>query len=153
MEARLDLDRPDIGFSAAHFSIHGGRSERLHGHNYRVAVHVTGSVGGEGTVVDFRALKQALRALCAGLDERMLVPTSSTSVRVEETNDGVSVAEGSRRFLFPRDDVVLLPIVNTTCECLAAHLLAVLRDSLGPTEYRLELRIEEAPGQGASVRE
>ncbi len=48
---------------------------------------------------------------------------------------------------------MLLPVVNTTCECLAAHLLGALRERLGATSYRLELRVEELPGQGASVTE
>lgn len=153
MEASLDLARGDIGFSAAHFSIHQGRSERLHGHNYRVSLHARGAVDGEGTVVDFAALKGALRTLCAGLDERLLVPTRSPHVRVEETSDEVVLTEGSRRFVIPRGDTVLLPVVNTTCECLCAHLLGALRDLLGATAYRLEVRVEEFPGQGATVSE
>jgi 6-pyruvoyltetrahydropterin/6-carboxytetrahydropterin synthase len=153
MDASLELARGDMGFSAAHFSIHHGRSERLHGHNYRVRLRVRGSIGEEGTVVDFSSLKAALRALCAELDERMLVPTRSPRVRVEETADGVSLTEGSRRFLLPRSDVVMLPVVNTTCECLADHLLGALRERLGRTGYRLELHLEEIPGQGATVAE
>jgi 6-pyruvoyltetrahydropterin/6-carboxytetrahydropterin synthase len=153
MEASLELARGDIGFSAAHFSIHQGRSERLHGHNYRVSLQARGPVDAEGTVVDFSGLKGALRMLCAALDEHMLVPTRSPHVRVEETADGVVLTEGSRRFVIPRGDAVLLPVVNTTCECLAAHLLGALREQLGGTPYRLELRVEEFPGQGASVSE
>ncbi len=153
MEASLELERGDIGFSAAHFSIHQGRSERLHGHNYRVSLRAHGPVDAEGTVVDFAALKGALRALCAALDERMLVPTRSAGIAVEEADATVVVTEGSRRFVFPREDAVLLPVVNTTCECLATHLLGALREQLGDSSYRLELRVEELPGQGATVRE
>ncbi|HEY7926016.1 MAG: 6-pyruvoyl trahydropterin synthase family protein [Candidatus Dormibacteria bacterium] len=152
-EASLELARADIGFSAAHFSIHQGRSERLHGHNYLVTLTVHGSIGDEGTVVDFSALKAELRALCAELDERMLVPTQSPQIGIAETADGIRLTEGSRHFLFPRGDVVLLPLVNTTCECLAAHLLGRLRARLGSTGYRLGLRVEEVPGQGAAVTE
>jgi 6-pyruvoyltetrahydropterin/6-carboxytetrahydropterin synthase len=153
MEASLELARGDIGFSAAHFSIHRGRSERLHGHNYRVSLGAHGTVDAEGTVVDFSALKDELRALCADLDERMLVPTRSPHIRVEATAESIALFEGSRRFLIPRDDAVLLPVVNTTCECLAAHLLAAMRTRLGVTGYRLEVRVEETPGQGASISE
>jgi 6-pyruvoyltetrahydropterin/6-carboxytetrahydropterin synthase len=153
MEAGLELARADIGFSAAHFSIHQGRSERLHGHNYRVSLRVRGVIGEDGTVVDFAPLKTALRALCAELHERMLVPTRSPRIRVEEFPDSVHLTEGSRRFSLPRGDVVLLPVVNTTCECLAAHLLGSLRGRLGHAGYRLELLVEETPGQGAAVSE
>jgi 6-pyruvoyltetrahydropterin/6-carboxytetrahydropterin synthase len=152
-EASLELARADIGFSAAHFSIHQGRSERLHGHNYLVRLWVHGRVDEEGTVVDFSVLKSLLRTLCTELDERMLVPTLSSRIRVEETPDGVTLTEGSRRFLIPRDDVVLLPVVNTTCECLAAHLLGALRARLGGSDQRLELLVEETPGQGARASE
>jgi 6-pyruvoyltetrahydropterin/6-carboxytetrahydropterin synthase len=152
-EASVELARADIGFSAAHFSIHQGRSERLHGHNYRVFLTVHGSIGDEGTVVDFSALKLELRALCAELDERMLVPMYSPQIGIEQGTDGIRLTEGSRRFLMPSGDVVLLPVVNTTCECLAAHLLAQLRARLGSTGYRLTLRVDEIPGQGASVAE
>jgi 6-pyruvoyltetrahydropterin/6-carboxytetrahydropterin synthase len=152
-EASLELARADIGFSAAHFSIHEGRSERLHGHNYLVRLTVHGAIGKEGTVVDFTALKVALRALCAELDERMLVPLHSPQISIEETADGVRLIEGSRQFLIPSGDVVLLPVVNTTCECLAAHLLGRVREMLGSTGYRLSLLVEETPGQGAAVAE
>ncbi len=153
MEAALELTRADIGFSAAHFSIHDGRSERLHGHNYHVTLGARGPLGPNGTIVDFSSLKTELRALCAQLDERMLVPTRSPHIHVEETTDGVVIVEGSRRFVIPADDAVLLPVVNTTCECLAAHLLTGLRERLGGTAYRLEVGVEETPGQGARVSE
>ena len=151
--ARLDLSRPDIGFSAAHFSVVGGRAERLHGHNYRVSLSASGDVGDDGALVDFAVLKRALRAECAELDERTLLPLTSESVRVEVEAEVVSVRERSRRFMFPRDDVVLLPIPNTTCEWLAAHLLARLRARLGDLGLRLTLTVEEVPGQSATVTE
>ena len=153
MEADLDLARETLGFSAAHFAVIGDRSERLHGHNYRVALRVHGRVDEEGAVVDFGALKSSLRELCRTLDERMLVATRSARVTVDEHGDSVLLTEGTRRFSLPRSDVVLLPILNTTCECLAAHLLAELRARLGHTAYRLALRVEEVPGQGAWVSE
>jgi 6-pyruvoyltetrahydropterin/6-carboxytetrahydropterin synthase len=149
----LELARADIGFSAAHFSVVAGTSERLHGHNYRVTLRAHGAVRADGTVVDFRALKHALRGECALLDERMLVPTASAAVSVRIDGDEVEVREGSRRFVFPLQDVVTLPVLNTTCECLAAHLLAGVRRRLGDLPVRLELSVEEIPGQGATVME
>jgi 6-pyruvoyltetrahydropterin/6-carboxytetrahydropterin synthase len=151
--AILELARADIGFSAAHFSVVAGIAERLHGHNYRVVLRAHGAVHADGTVVDFRALKHALRAECALLDERTLLPTASPTVSVRVDGAEVEVREGARRFVFPRDDVVTLPLVNTTCECLAGYLLAALRARLADLPVRLELSVEEIPGQGATVRE
>jgi 6-pyruvoyltetrahydropterin/6-carboxytetrahydropterin synthase len=152
-QARLRLDRADIGFSAAHFGVVGGRAERLHGHNYRVSLQAEGSMAADGTVMDFAALKTALRAECAELDERVLLPQTSDAVRVTPQGDSVAVDERQRHFVFPAEDVVLLPIPNTTCECLAAHILNRLRARLGDRPVRLEVTVEELPGQGASVKE
>ncbi|MBV8195128.1 MAG: 6-carboxytetrahydropterin synthase [Candidatus Dormibacteraeota bacterium] len=151
--ATLELARADIGFSAAHFSVLDGRAERLHGHNYRVILRVEGQVGSDGTVIDFSALKSALRAECAELDECVLLPTSGDAVRVTPQGDSVEVDEGDRHFVFPVTDVRLLPVPNTTCEWLAAWLLAQLRARLGKRTVRLTLTVEELPGQGATVKE
>ena len=151
--ARLDLSRPDIGFSAAHFSLIEGRPERLHGHNYRVALRAWGTVGDDGTLVDFGALKNALRAECADLDERVLLPGTSDTVSVRVDGDAVEAREGTRRYVFPREDVRILPIANTTCECLATHLLARTRARLAELPVRLEVTVEELPGQGATMGE
>jgi 6-pyruvoyl-tetrahydropterin synthase len=151
--AILELRRADVGFSAAHFGVVDGRSERLHGHNYRVSLRAHGSVGRDGTVVDFKTLKEALHTECGLLDERMLLPTRSAPVKVEAVGDDVHVRHGNRHFSFPRGDVHLLPVTNTTCECLAHYLLEVVRTRLGSLPVRLELTVEEAPGQGATVAE
>ena len=152
-QVELNLLRTDIGFSAAHFSIVGGRAERLHGHNYRVGLRARGTLRADGTLVDFAVLKRALRDICASLDERTLLPLQSDRVVVREEADEVAVVEGTRHFRFPRDDVRLLPIPNTTCESLATHLLLALRARLKDATVRLELTVEETPGQSATVAE
>lgn len=153
MEARLIIGRADMGFSAAHFAVHDGRSERLHGHNYRVFLEASGAVGTEGTVVDFSVLKSALRSVCAELDERLIVPTRSARVAVQVGADQVELLEGQRRYLVPAADTALLPIANSTCEAIATHLLEEVRRRLGEVPVRLALRVEELPGQGAVVGE
>jgi 6-pyruvoyl-tetrahydropterin synthase len=152
-QATLELARADIGFSAAHFSIVDGRAERLHGHNYQVFLRAHGGVREDGTVIDFSVLKTALRLACAELDEHMLVPTGGRELDVQEEGHEIVVRHQSRRFVFPQADVRLLPIVNTTCECLAAYLLEMVRAGLGKWPIRLEIRVEETPGQGASAEE
>ncbi|MBV9100483.1 MAG: 6-carboxytetrahydropterin synthase [Candidatus Dormibacteraeota bacterium] len=149
----LRLARADIGFSAAHFSVIDGVAERLHGHNYRVSLRARGRVDAEGTVVDFHVLKSALRDVCDELDERMLLPAHSPVVRVTQDGDRVAVDAATRHYVLPAGDVRLLPVVNTTCECLAAHLLGAVRARLGTAPVRLSLGVEELPGQGATVEE
>lgn len=151
-EASLSLLRDSLGFAAAHFGLLPGGRETLHGHNYRVGVVARGEVGAEGTVVDFGALKAAVRAECEALDHRMLVPSGAPEVEVGEPRDGhVALGVGDHRFVFPAGDVAVLPVRNTTCECLAAWLLERVRARLGGARVQLAVTVEESPGQGATV--
>lgn len=61
------------GFSAAH-KLRGyqGDCEHLHGHNWMVELSVAGERGGDGMVVDFRVLKEALRKVLDPLDHKYL---------------------------------------------------------------------------------
>lgn len=153
--ASLHVEREALDFAAAHFSIIGGERETLHGHNYRVRLVAEGAVRADGTVVDFAALKGAIRDEVARLDHRMLLPTESPVVAVDAatTPGRVEVRIGDAEFRFPARDVALLPIPNTTCECIAGLLLTRLRERLGGLDARLEVRVDESPGQGASVAE
>ena len=152
-QATLELARADIGFAAAHFSIVDGRAERLHGHNYRVRLRARGTLRRDGSVIDFGVLKTALRIACAELDEHVLIPTASHELEVREDGDEVTVRHEQRRYVFPREDVRLLPIANSTCECLATHILSEVRTGLGAWPIHLELYVEESPGQGAAAAE
>jgi 6-pyruvoyltetrahydropterin/6-carboxytetrahydropterin synthase len=61
-------------FSAAHFlREYHGKCEQLHGHNYRVRVHVgADELDSEGLVVDLVALKAAMREVIGPLDHTCL---------------------------------------------------------------------------------
>ena len=142
-----------LKFSAAHFIAYKGFREPLHGHNYQVSLRAHGGLREDGTVIDFALLKAAARAEAALLDHRTLVPTACPQVRVTELDGEVELREGGRRFLLPASDTCLLPVRNTTCECLAGHLLGRLRGHLGEIPVRLEVTVEESPGQGATVTE
>lgn len=152
--AVLDIRKDRLGFAAAHFSILEDGSERIHGHNYRVGLRAHGSIRPDGTVVDFATLKQALGAECAALDHHMLIPGNCPNVVVAPLPDGhVSMREGDRHFVFPAAEVCVLPVRNTTCECLAELLVGRLRARLGELPVRLEVTVEESPGQAATVAE
>lgn len=68
-EVRVEAD-----FAAAHFlKDYNGKCENLHGHNYKVYAHVKGSELNEGgMLMDFTALKTALRSVCKELDHTNL---------------------------------------------------------------------------------
>ncbi len=64
----------DITFSGAHM-LRGyhGKCESLHGHNWKVrAFMIAEQLDELGMVVDFKALKKAMKEICERLDHRML---------------------------------------------------------------------------------
>jgi 6-pyruvoyltetrahydropterin/6-carboxytetrahydropterin synthase len=153
---RVILAKEDFKFSAAHFTLFGdGRAELLHGHNYRVRAELAGGgLDGEGLLVDIEAFKRALRARCAGLDSRTLIPGESP--RVEWTRQAgqgageaaVEVRCGERRYRFPAADVLVLPLANTSIELLARMLWEELAPLLaGSRVESLAIAVEETAGQ------
>lgn len=66
--------RVETSFSAAHFlRDYHGKCENLHGHNYKVFVHVEGKNLDEGgMLLDFSVLKKALREVSSELDHKNL---------------------------------------------------------------------------------
>ncbi len=62
----------DFGFSAAHqIRFHGGKCERLHGHNWRVRVHARASeLNRIGMVIDFADLQKLVGEIGSRFDHQ-----------------------------------------------------------------------------------
>lgn len=147
-----------LRFTAAHFIAFRGFREPLHGHTYQAQVTVSGPVGPDGYVVDFLVLKKIAEEECAHLHFRTLLPQQSDCLTIEASAEAVTVhCEDGSRFLFPRQDVCLLPIVHTSSEEIARYLLTRLRERLSATRgnsiQTIEVLIEDIPGQVAVCRE
>src|SRR5437762_12993287 len=90
-------------FSAAHFiTFAGDVCERLHGHNYRVAAEVEGPLDENHYVVDFIALRDALREIVGELDHHVLLPTNHPLIQVTAGEPSVEASFRSRRWDSPR---------------------------------------------------
>jgi len=147
---RMVLAKEDFKFSSAHFTLFAdGRAERLHGHNYRVRVELTGAaLDAEGLLVDIESFKRTLRQLCARLDSRMLIPGESGRLACLQEGDAVEVRCGGRTYRFPLEDTLVLPLVNTSIELLARMLWRDLAPSLaGSRVEALAVSVEESAGQ------
>ncbi|MCY2960923.1 MAG: 6-carboxytetrahydropterin synthase [Planctomycetota bacterium] len=150
----IDLAKENFKFSAAHFLIFpDGSAERLHGHNYRVFVEIEARLSVHGLVLDFKAVKPVVRELCDELDEHWLVPGEHPVLRHGEREDGtVEVRYLDRYYAAPREDVIVLPINNTSSENLASWFGRELRSRLAD-RFRdveilsLRLAVEETSGQ------
>ncbi len=118
-------------FSAAHFiTFDGNICERLHGHNYRVWAEVEGPLDENQYVIDFIALRDSLKSITDQLDHHMLLPTTHPLIQVTAHDQEVEVSFEDRRWVFPREDCVLLPVSNTTAELLARYIGQQLLDDL-----------------------
>jgi len=141
-------------FSAAHFiTFNGNVCERLHGHNYRVAVEVAGPLDENQYVVDFVALREILAELVRELDHHMLLPTDHPTIQVIAGDTEVEVRCEEKRWVFPRGDCILLPLKNTTAELLARYLgqrlLPALGARTGLRPPRIRVAVDECEGQWA----
>lgn len=146
------LQKESLVFSAAHFITFAGNvCERLHGHNYGVAVEVEGPLDENHYVLDFIALRDTLQALVLELDHHVLLPTDHKQIIVTAGDREVEARFEDRRWVFPRGDCVLLPVANTTAELLARYLggklLASLQAKTSGVIHRLRVEVDENHGQ------
>ncbi len=154
---RIEVDKEDMGFDAAHFISYGGKCERLHGHNYRVSAALEGPLTGDRYVFDFVELKDALRRICKKLDHYFLLPERSRVLQIRRLEREWEIRFQDRRYLLPAEDVVALPLDNITAERLAEYLAGELLAELQASGAAgrltcLEVGVEEAPGQAAFYR-
>jgi len=155
---RIHVEKDYLGFASGHFITYDGhKCETLHGHNYRVRLDLFGPVDENYYVMDFVRVKRMMKSLCDELDHRMLLPLSNPILELKQSLESVSVRYKHRHFVFPLEDVVLLPIPNATAEMLAQYLsgraLAELRALGAHNLQAIEVEVEESLGQSAVYRE
>jgi 6-pyruvoyltetrahydropterin/6-carboxytetrahydropterin synthase len=150
---KVKIEGGTLKFSAAHFITFGGKCERLHGHNYGVLVELEGMLNEDRLVFDFTVLKRLTREICQRLDHRFLLPLLNSHLKIQELPDAWNVQFQGRRYVFPREDVVALPIDNSTAERLAEYVCEELCTLLAGYDIaRLQsilVGVEEAPTQMA----
>lgn len=150
------VTKDHLVFSAAHFiTFNGNICERLHGHNWRTAVEVSGPLDENQYVFDFIALRDRLQEIVLELDHHMLLPTQHSQIKVTAGDREVEVWFEDRRWVFPREDCVLLPVANTTAERIAEWIGNRLKAAIKPTNSHpltaLRVEVEENFGQWAKV--
>ncbi len=146
------LQKEQLVFSAAHFiTFAGDICECLHGHNYGVRVEISGELDENRYVIDFIALRDTLAHLVKQLDHHVLLPTKHSMIQVGCTEIEVTVRFRDKRWIFPREDCMLLPVTNTTAEEIAWWLATQLRESLyskvGDRIDTIEVGVDENHGQ------
>ena len=152
----IELAKEAFKFSAGHFTMFGpGHRERLHGHNFVVAVAVSGEVGDDGMMADYTRYKELTEEICADWNEYFLLAGSSPLLRIERDGDRLDAVFGDERIPFLARDVLVLPVRNVTLEELAALVLdrLVARiETFGDPVDEAVVRVSSGPGQSASAR-
>ena len=152
MFVELDGWRAKLRFSACHFIPDHPSCGCLHGHTFAVSIRLTGELENE-FVVDFIELKTAVRSICDELDHRVLIASNDSRLKVEvgERECEVLMKAANKRYVLPREDVVLLPTSSVSSEALCTYIAEKLREHLSPMKNLSELsvRVDEGAGQGA----
>ena len=153
----LHLFKQNFKFSAAHFLIFDEtRAERLHGHNYQVRVDLVvppeSELMNKGYFIDFKFFKDYIKRELDHFDEMVLLPKLHADMKFQEEGKSLEVKFRDRFYVFPKDEVLLLNVKNTSVEEFS-NLLAhkFLREFSKYGVEKVRVKVEETSGQGAST--
>jgi 6-pyruvoyltetrahydropterin/6-carboxytetrahydropterin synthase len=154
---RVDVTKEQFIFSAAHFiTFAGDICERIHGHNYAVRASVEGPLDENRYVVDFIALRDAVLAETQQLDHHVVLPSDHAEIKITSDEKETTATFRDRRWVFPNEDCVILPVVNTTAEemarVIAERVVARTKDSFGKSLTWIEVAVDENQGQWGVCR-
>lgn len=153
MTYRITVEGEGLRFSAAHFALLPEGAEPLHGHSYEVVVEIDGPLSDVSWVADFGLVRRLAASLCRQIDHRLLLPMASPALEVALAGGAYEVKAGRRRYVVPEEDVVGLPIDNSTAERLAEWFAGRLSKELEAAGVRglrrLSVGVKEGPGQAA----
>ena len=147
MKIKIDGWKCNLTFSSAHFLTEYSKCSLLHGHTYAVHVIVEGKVV-KDIVIDFKVVKNTIRQIIAKIDHKMIIPTNG-EFDIKKNND-IEIMHGNKRYIFPKEDCVFLPIYSSSAENLATYILKKLVDKINSVNItKVEIGIDEGYGQGA----
>lgn len=154
---RVEVTKETFVFSAAHFiTFAGDICERIHGHNYGVRVAVEGPLDENRYVVDFIALRDAVLEETTAWDHHVLLPADHAEIRVTQDERETTATFRDRRWVFPNEDCILLPVINTTAEEMARVLGERVREKtqsqFGDALHWIEVAVDENNGQWGVCR-
>lgn len=153
----LHLAKQNFKFSAAHFLIFDEQhAERLHGHNYQVKVDIKApseeKLHAEGYFIDFNVFKKYIKARLDVWDEIVLLPKNHPDMKFKTTERSLEVIFRDRFYVFPKDEVILLPVTNTSVENLSKILaLEFYEEFKKYGVQKVRVSVEETRGQGAAT--
>ncbi len=135
---KIRIFKEEHSFAASHFLIEMGKCERLHGHNYTVTVEIGGSLNSNGVIVDFNEINPVIKNICDSLDHKTIIAEKEKRQKLTFDGAEIEILFKNKRFVFPKEDCVLLPIESTTVERLSSYICGILEKKLGATHQNIE---------------
>jgi len=116
-----------------------------------------GELDPAGVVLDFISFKPLVKRICDGLDHRTLIQTASPVITLRQRPHEIELRYKQQKIILPRQDVLLLPLINTSTELLAEYVAGQIRRrvrrNFPKSQIRyLEVGVEEARGQRGFFR-
>jgi 6-pyruvoyltetrahydropterin/6-carboxytetrahydropterin synthase len=149
MDIYIDGNYTNIRFSAAHFIPGEWKCDRIHGHDYAISAKISGELGNNSYFLDFSSAKSSLKEIADFLDHRVIIPTKNKIMKIEEKGNTISVKVRDKEYSFPTSECRLLPIMDSTAECLSSYILDKFKNSLKGKYNEIEIEVHEGPGQYA----
>ena len=154
---RVDVAKEQFTFSAAHFiTFAGDICERIHGHNYAVKASVEGPLDENRYVVDFIALRDAVLKETLQLDHHVILPQDHADIKITSDERETTATFRDRRWVFPNEDCVMLPVINTTAEeiarVIAKRVIEQTKEKFGNALTWIEVAVDENNGQWGVCR-
>jgi len=153
----IEIEKQYLHFSAAHFTIFSAQDrERLHGHNFRLAVEITGEIDDNGLCFDYAIYKKILKDLCYQYDEYTLIAEDSPYLEISSDEEYFHIKHNGRIQPLLKTDTILLPVKNVTIEELSHYFLSQLtkdKERLSKLNiHAFEVRVSSGPDQWGIAR-
>ncbi len=153
---RLFVGQDQHKFSVAHMTVFpDGSKERLHGHNFNVAVALDLRAVGFEHLIDIGVVKAAVEAQCREWNEHLLLGEHNPRLTIVRRAPELEFTLCGRRYVVPADEAILLPVDNVVVENLSVEFARRVIARLGPVlrpdvVAGVEVDVREARGQGGS---
>lgn len=158
MKTQIHIRKESLKFSSAHMTVFpDGSKEALHGHNYQAELLIELKDTSFKKMISFSIFKEALKKSIEKWDEKVLLADRNPFYEeISRTKKEIEFKLCKKRYILPIDEVVFLPLENVSSESLAEYLLKCWIKEVGESKLKtwalsVVMRVDESPGQGASV--
>ncbi len=146
----MDGWRCNLTFASSHFLADYSKCSRIHGHSYAVHLAMEGDAV-NGILMDFRVIKETIREIIDEIDHHVIIPMEG-KFEVKRGEE-VEVKYENKRYVFPDEDCIFLPIYSSSAENLATYILHEFIKRAGIESKgnirKVEIGVDEGRGQGA----